>query len=161
LHNQNAEQVLPARQCFYAEFCVNLPHQSPAGDSFSFRRRWRDEGATDEVGLRKLMLSDEGVAQYVMNFTSEKKLTERNTHLRIDKYLKVSRLIKRRTLANEVADAGRISVNGRQVKASYEVKVGDEIEIAFGQKPVKVKVASVEAIVGKDVAREMYTVIDG
>ncbi|NCC07842.1 MAG: RNA-binding S4 domain-containing protein [Clostridia bacterium] len=81
--------------------------------------------------------------------------------MRIDKYLKVSRLIKRRTLANEVADAGRISVNGRQVKASYEVKVGDEIEIAFGQKPVKVKVASVEAIVGKDVAREMYTVIDG
>ncbi len=81
--------------------------------------------------------------------------------MRIDKYLKVSRLIKRRTLANEVADAGRISVNGRPVKASYEVKVGDEIEIAFGQKPVKVKVVSVEAIVGKDVAREMYTVLEG
>ena len=65
--------------------------------------------------------------------------------MRIDKYLKVSRLIKRRTLANEVADAGRISVNGRPVKASYSVKVGDEIEIAFGQRPVRVRVVSIDA----------------
>ncbi|MEG2931004.1 MAG: RNA-binding S4 domain-containing protein [Ruthenibacterium sp.] len=79
--------------------------------------------------------------------------------MRIDKFLKVSRLIKRRTLANEVADAGRISINGKPVKASYAVKVGDEMEIAFGQKPVRVKIVSVDAPAGKDVAREMYTII--
>lgn len=80
--------------------------------------------------------------------------------MRIDKFLKVSRLIKRRTVANEVADAGRIVVNGREVKASYQVKIGDEIEIMFGTKPVKVKVLSVDNIVSKDGAREMYTVIE-
>ena len=81
--------------------------------------------------------------------------------MRIDKFLKVSRLIKRRTVANEVADAGRIVVNGREVKASYQVKIDDEIEIMFGTKPVKVKVLSVDNIVSKDGAREMYTVIEG
>ncbi|MDD6186562.1 MAG: RNA-binding S4 domain-containing protein [Oscillospiraceae bacterium] len=80
--------------------------------------------------------------------------------MRIDKYLKVSRLIKRRTVANEVADAGRIIVNGREVKASYQVKVGDEVQIMFGTKPVKVKVLSVDNVVSKDGAREMYTVIE-
>ena len=80
--------------------------------------------------------------------------------MRIDKFLKVSCLIKRRTVANEVADAGRIVVNGREVKASYQVKIGDEIEIMFGTKPVKVKVLSVDNIVSKDGAREMYTVIE-
>ena len=80
--------------------------------------------------------------------------------MRIDKYLKVSRLIKRRTVANEVADAGRISVNGRPVKASYSVKIGDEIEIAFGQRPVRVRVVSLDAPSGKDVARAMYTVLE-
>ena len=80
--------------------------------------------------------------------------------MRIDKFLKVSRLIKRRTVANEVADAGRIIVNGREVKASYQVKIGDEIQIMFGTKPVKVKVLSTENAVSKDGAREMYTVIE-
>ncbi|WP_395150708.1 RNA-binding S4 domain-containing protein [uncultured Allofournierella sp.] len=80
--------------------------------------------------------------------------------MRIDKYLKVSRLIKRRTVANEVADAGRILVNGRLAKASYAVKVGDVIEITFGNRPVKVKVLSTEAPLGKDVAREMYQIIE-
>ena len=80
--------------------------------------------------------------------------------MRIDKYLKVSRLIKRRTVANEVADAGRIIVNGREVKASYQVKVGDEVQIMFGTKPVKVKVLSVDNVVSKDGAREMYMVIE-
>lgn len=80
--------------------------------------------------------------------------------MRIDKYLKVSRLIKRRTVANEVADAGRICVNGKEVKASYQVKIGDEIEIMFGNSPVKVKVLSVDGVNTKDGAREMYTVID-
>ncbi|MBU3805853.1 MAG: RNA-binding S4 domain-containing protein [Candidatus Fournierella pullistercoris] len=79
--------------------------------------------------------------------------------MRIDKYLKVSRLIKRRTVANEVADAGRIMVNGRLVKASYSVKVGDVIEITFGNRPVKVKVLSIDAPLGKDVAREMYEIV--
>ena len=80
--------------------------------------------------------------------------------MRIYKFLKVSRLIKRRTVANEVADAGRIIVNGREVKASYQVKIGDEVQIMFGTKPVKVKVLSVENTVSKDGAREMYTVIE-
>ncbi len=79
--------------------------------------------------------------------------------MRIDKFLKVSRLIKRRTVANEVADAGRILVNGRAVKASYAVKEGDVIEVSFGQRPVRVKVVSTEAPAGKDVAREMYEVL--
>ncbi len=79
--------------------------------------------------------------------------------MRIDKFLKVSRLIKRRTVANEVADAGRILVNGRPVKASYAVKEGDEIEIAFGNTPVKVRVLSTQAPADKDVAREMYVVL--
>ena len=80
--------------------------------------------------------------------------------MRIDKFLKVSRLIKRRTVANEVADAGRICVNGREVKASYQVKIGDEVEIMFGTKPVKVKVLSIDSTSNKDAAREMYTVIE-
>ena len=79
--------------------------------------------------------------------------------MRLDKYLKVSRLIKRRTVANDVADAGRIYVNGKAVKPIYAVKVGDEIEITFGNKPVKVRVLSVEDNVRKDVAREMYEAI--
>lgn len=79
--------------------------------------------------------------------------------MRIDKYLKVSRLIKRRTVANEVADAGRILVNGKVVKASYNVQVGDEIEITFGNRPVKVRVLSIAEPKGKDVARELFEVI--
>ena len=80
--------------------------------------------------------------------------------MRIDKYLKVSRLIKRRTVANEVADAGRILVNGKTVKASYTVKEGDIIEITFGNRPVKVRVLAVEEPKGKDVARELFEVIE-
>ena len=72
--------------------------------------------------------------------------------MRIDKFMKVSRLIKRRTVANEVADAGRITVNGKPVKASYAVKEGDVIEVAFGQRPVRVKVVSTEAPTGKDLS---------
>ena len=79
--------------------------------------------------------------------------------MRLDKYLKVSRLIKRRTLANEVADAGRVLVNGKPAKASYAVKVGDTIEITFGNHPVTVRVLAVEEPKGKDVARELFEVI--
>ena len=76
--------------------------------------------------------------------------------MRLDKYLKVSRLIKRRTVANEACDNGRISVNGRVVKASYEVKVGDKIEIAMGQRTVAVEVVMVADNVRKDDAVTLY-----
>ncbi|MEI3223605.1 MAG: RNA-binding S4 domain-containing protein [Gemmiger sp.] len=81
--------------------------------------------------------------------------------MRLDKYLKVSRVIKRRTLANEVADAGRVLVNGKSAKASYTVKVGDIIEVTFGNRPVKIRVLSDVEQKGKDVAREMFEVIEG
>ena len=76
--------------------------------------------------------------------------------MRLDKYLKVSRLIKRRTVANEACDGGRISVNGRPAKASYDVKVGDQISIAFGQRTVTVEVLAVEETAKKDEAAAMY-----
>ncbi len=76
--------------------------------------------------------------------------------MRLDKYLKVSRLIKRRTVANEACDNGRISVNGRVVKASYDVKVGDKIEITMGTRTVAVEVLVVAETVRKDDAAAMY-----
>lgn len=76
--------------------------------------------------------------------------------MRLDKYLKVSRLIKRRTVANDACDGERVSVNGRQVKASYQVKVGDVIEIAFGQHTLKVEVLQVSDNVSKADAPAMY-----
>ena len=82
-------------------------------------------------------------------------------NIRLDKYLKVSRVIKRRTLANEVADAGRVLVNGKPAKASYTVKIGDIIEVTFGNRPVKIRVLSDVEQKGKDVAREMFEVIEG
>ena len=74
--------------------------------------------------------------------------------------MKVSRLIKRRSVANDVADAGRILVGGRVVKASYQVKVGDVIEVEFGNRVLKARVLSLDAPAGKDVAREMYEIIE-
>ena len=76
--------------------------------------------------------------------------------MRLDKWLKVSRLIKRRTVANEACDNGRISVNGRVVKASYDVKVGDRIEISMGARTVAVEVLEVSDSVRKDDAAGMY-----
>ncbi len=76
--------------------------------------------------------------------------------MRIDKFLKVSRIIKRRTLANDACDAGRISVNGNVVKASYDVKVGDIIEFRFGEKISKFEVLKVAEHVTKDGASELY-----
>ena len=76
--------------------------------------------------------------------------------MRLDKFLKVSRLIKRRTVANEACDAGRVMVNGKPAKASVNVKVGDVIEIAFGTKAVKVKVTSVQDAIRKEDAKEMF-----
>lgn len=80
--------------------------------------------------------------------------------MRLDKFLKVSRLIKRRTVANEACDAGRISVNGRQARASYDVKVGDILEISFGSRTVKVEVLEVAEVIKKDDASLLYRLID-
>ena len=80
--------------------------------------------------------------------------------MRLDKYLKVSRIIKRRTVANEACDAGRVVVNGKIARASYDVKEGDVIEINLGQKPLKVKVVKVSEYATKDTAAEAYTVIE-
>ena len=76
--------------------------------------------------------------------------------MRLDKYLKVSRLIKRRTVANEACDAGRVLVNDRPAKASGNVKAGDIIEIQFGTSSVKVEVLDVQETVRKDDAKELY-----
>ena len=76
--------------------------------------------------------------------------------MRLDKYLKISRLIKRRTVANEACDGQRVSVNGRVVKASYDVKLGDIIEIRFGQKTVKVEVLAVSEHATKADAPALY-----
>lgn len=76
--------------------------------------------------------------------------------MRLDKFLKVSRLIKRRTVANEACDAGRVLVNGNVAKASVKVKPGDVIEIQFGTRSVKVEVLNVQETVKKDEAQELY-----
>ena len=79
--------------------------------------------------------------------------------MRLDKYLKVSRLIKRRTVANEACDAEKISVNGKPARASYDVKVGDEVEINMGKSPLKIRVLKVVEVVGKDGASDLYEVV--
>ena len=79
--------------------------------------------------------------------------------MRLDKYLKVSRIIKRRTVANEAADAGRVMVNGKVARASYEVKAGDVIEIRFGEKVTKYEVLNVQDKVGKNGAADLYRAI--
>lgn len=76
--------------------------------------------------------------------------------MRLDKYLKVSRLIKRRTVANEACDSGRVSINGKTAKASVDVKAGDVIEIHFGDKTVKVMVTDIIETTKKDDAKDMY-----
>lgn len=80
--------------------------------------------------------------------------------MRLDKYLKITRLIKRRTVANEACDAGRVLVNDKIARASYDVKVGDIILINMGQKPLKVKVLSVTEYATKENAADNYTVIE-
>lgn len=79
--------------------------------------------------------------------------------MRLDKFLKVSRLIKRRTVANEACDAGRVLVNDKPAKASLNVKVGDIIEIGFGSKAVKVEVLDVQETTKKEAAKELYRYI--
>lgn len=79
--------------------------------------------------------------------------------MRLDKYLKVSRIIKRRTVANDACDAGRVIVNGKAVRASYEVKVGDILELQLGPRSVKAQVLSINEYSTKDNATEMYQIL--
>lgn len=79
--------------------------------------------------------------------------------MRLDKYLKVSRLIKRRTVANEACDAEKVSVNGKPTRASYDVKEGDIIEISIGAKPLKVRVLDVKEFTKKEDAAALYEVV--
>lgn len=80
--------------------------------------------------------------------------------MRLDKFLKVSRIIKRRTVANEACDAGRVLVGGKMARASYNVKVGDVLEINFGTKTVKAEILNVSETIKKDDAALMYRIID-
>jgi len=79
--------------------------------------------------------------------------------MRLDKFLKVSRVIKRRTVANEACDAGRVSVNGKVAKASLEVKVGDRIDIQFGNREVALEVLDIQETTKKDEAKELFRYI--
>lgn len=79
--------------------------------------------------------------------------------MRLDKFLKVSRLIKRRTVANEACDAGRVMVNGKGAKASVQVKTGDTIEIQFGTKAVKVEVLDIQDTTKKEEAKDLFRYI--
>ena len=80
--------------------------------------------------------------------------------MRLDKYIKVSRIIKRRTVANDACDAGKVTVNGKIARASYDVKIGDIVEITLGEKTVKFKVAEVKEVIRKEDACTMYEYID-
>ncbi len=80
--------------------------------------------------------------------------------MRLDKYLKVSRIIKRRTIANEACDAGRVEVNGKIARASYDVKVGDVINISFGTRDVKIEVTDLSEVIRKDDAVSLYKIVE-
>ena len=80
--------------------------------------------------------------------------------MRLDKYLKVTRIIRRRTVANDACDGALVTVNGKPAKASYDVKVGDVITVRFGQRSLNVRVKEIRETVGKDAAGELYEVID-
>lgn len=80
--------------------------------------------------------------------------------MRLDKYLKISRIIKRRTIANEVCDAKHVAVNGKIARASYEVKIDDIIEVTMGSNNLKVQVMSINEFARKDTASSMYKIIE-
>ena len=80
--------------------------------------------------------------------------------MRLDKFLKVSRIIKRRTVANDACDNAHVTANGRPAKASYDVKIGDVLEITFGERTLKIRVVSVQEHVGKAGATELYEVVE-
>lgn len=80
--------------------------------------------------------------------------------MRLDKFLKVSRIIKRRTVANEACDGGRVSVGGKTARASYDVKVGDIIQINFGTRNVKIEVLAVKETVKKEESENLYRIVE-
>lgn len=80
--------------------------------------------------------------------------------MRLDKYLKVSRIIKRRTVANEACDAGRVLVNGKPARASYEVKAGDILELQLGSRPIKAEVLNINEYAKKEQAPDLYRIIE-
>ena len=80
--------------------------------------------------------------------------------MRLDKYLKVSRIIKRRTVANDACDAAHVTVNGRPAKASYDVKIGDVVEVTFGARTLRIRVLEVKETVGKGDAASLYEVLN-
>lgn len=80
--------------------------------------------------------------------------------MRLDKYLKISRIIKRRTVANDACDAGHVSVNGKIARASYDVAVGDIVEVAFGERCLRFKILEVKETVGKNDASSLYEIIN-
>lgn len=80
--------------------------------------------------------------------------------MRLDKFLKVSRIIKRRTVANDACDNAHVTANGRPAKASYDVKVGDVLEITFGERTLKIRVVNVQEHVGKADAAQLYEVVE-
>lgn len=94
-----------------------------------------------------------------MCYTKNVSLSDIEVSMRLDKYLKVSRIIKRRTVANDACDGAHVTVNGREAKASYQVKVGDVIEVAFGARTLKVRVLDISETVKKAEATAMYEVI--
>lgn len=85
---------------------------------------------------------------------------EEDTDMRLDKYLKVSRIIKRRTVANEACDAGRVLVNGKVARASYDVKEGDVLELQLGSRTIRAKVLTVAETVRKEAASDMYQILE-
>jgi ribosomal 50S subunit-recycling heat shock protein len=107
--------------------------------------------------LRKLLTSN---SKKMWGTVRSRPLFVKGDIMRLDKYLKVTRLIKRRTVANEACDAEKISVNGKVARASYDVKVGDIIEINMGMRPLKVKVLNVTEHATKENAADNYTVIE-
>ena len=82
------------------------------------------------------------------------------TAMRLDKYLKISRIIKRRTVANEACDAGRVFVNGKQARASYDVKEGDVLELKLGERTIKARVLSVTEYAKKEEAADLYQILE-
>lgn len=95
----------------------------------------------------------------IRKYARRESLCRKGENMRLDKFLKVSRLIKRRTVANEACDAGRVTVNGKPAKASLNVKVGDVIEISFGTKTVKVRVLDLQNTTKKDEAKDLFEYI--
>ena len=101
------------------------------------------------------------IAYYGRSFAQHLRKESEENHMRLDKYLKVSRIIKRRTVANEAADAGRVSINGKVAKPSSEVKEGDTLDLLLGGKHLLVRVESLKESVHKEDAAGMYTVLSG